>query len=180
MATFGGTERERLQNAMTLIRGLIDIPTQVRDGDFVLKLTEGVGDDAAAATVGSYEVIPQLAGAFDAALSKIAGASPPVVGGALPARQLQVGEVALHGRPPHAVYSGESGRHAALRRRPGQPPREGSKRGLTGSECSGIGAAHRPAVGGKRSGLEPGRCGRAGRGRSPRPSPPGSQSPPLP
>ena len=38
---------------MTLIRELIDIPTQVRDGDFVLKLTEGVGDEAAAATIAS-------------------------------------------------------------------------------------------------------------------------------
>ena len=59
---------------MTLIRELIDIPTQVRDGDFVLKLTEGVGDDAAAATVGSYELTSQLARAFDEALGKIAGA----------------------------------------------------------------------------------------------------------
>lgn len=59
---------------MTLIRELIDIPTQVRDGDFVLKLTEGVGSDAAAATIGSYEVTPQLAQAFDQALGKIAGA----------------------------------------------------------------------------------------------------------
>jgi hypothetical protein len=59
---------------MTLIRDLIDIPTQVRDGDFVLKLTEGVGSDAAEATVRSYEVTPQLARAFDEALGKIAGA----------------------------------------------------------------------------------------------------------
>ena len=59
---------------MTLIRDLIDIPTQVRDGDFVLKLTEGVGSGAAEATVRSYEVTPQLARAFDEALGKIAGA----------------------------------------------------------------------------------------------------------
>lgn len=59
---------------MTFIRDLIDIPTQVRDGDFVLKLTEGVGVDAAQATVDSYEVTPQLAKAFDKALGKIAGA----------------------------------------------------------------------------------------------------------
>jgi hypothetical protein len=59
---------------MTLIRELIDIPTQVRDGDFVLKLTEGVGSGAAEATVDSYEVTPQLAHAFDEALGKIAGA----------------------------------------------------------------------------------------------------------
>ena len=59
---------------MTLIRELIDIPTQVRDGDFVLKLTEGVGANAAKATVDSYEVTPQIAHAFDEALGKIAGA----------------------------------------------------------------------------------------------------------
>ena len=40
---------------MTLIRELIDIPTQVRDGDFVLKLTEGVGSGAAEATVDSLK-----------------------------------------------------------------------------------------------------------------------------
>lgn len=34
---------------MTLIRELIDVPTQVRDGDFVLKLTEGVGSSATTA-----------------------------------------------------------------------------------------------------------------------------------
>jgi len=33
---------------MALIRELIDIPPQVRDGDFVLKLTEPFGDDATA------------------------------------------------------------------------------------------------------------------------------------
>jgi hypothetical protein len=59
---------------MTLIRELIDIPTQVLDGDFVLKLTEGVGAGAAATTVESYEVTPQIARAFDEALGKIAGA----------------------------------------------------------------------------------------------------------
>lgn len=59
---------------MTLIRELIDIPTQVRDGDFVLKLTEGVDTRAAEATIRSYEVTPQLAHAFDQALGKIAGA----------------------------------------------------------------------------------------------------------
>lgn len=59
---------------MTLIRELIDIPTQVRDGDFVLKLTEGVSEAAAQATVDSYEVTPQLAQAFDQALGRIAGA----------------------------------------------------------------------------------------------------------
>lgn len=59
---------------MTLIRELIDIPTQVRDGDFVLKLTEGVTDEQAKATVDSYEVTPQIASAFNDALGLIAGA----------------------------------------------------------------------------------------------------------
>lgn len=59
---------------MTLIRELINIPTQVADGDFVLKLTEGVTDAKAQATVDSYEVTPQLADAFDEALGLIAGA----------------------------------------------------------------------------------------------------------
>jgi hypothetical protein len=58
---------------MTFIRELIDIPTQVRDGDFVLKLAEGVTADHATATVESYEVTPQLADAFNRALGLIAG-----------------------------------------------------------------------------------------------------------
>lgn len=59
---------------MTLIRELIDIPTQVRDGDFVLKLTSGVAEDHAVATVDSYEVTPQIASAFNEALGLVAGA----------------------------------------------------------------------------------------------------------
>jgi hypothetical protein len=59
---------------MTLIRELIDIPTQVRDGDFVLKLTSGVSDAHAVATVESYEVTPQIASAFNEALGLVAGA----------------------------------------------------------------------------------------------------------
>lgn len=59
---------------MTLIRELINIPTQVADGDFVLKLTEGVTEAKAQATVDSYEVTPQLADAFDEALGLVAGA----------------------------------------------------------------------------------------------------------
>lgn len=59
---------------MTLIREFIDIPTQVRDGDFVLKLTSGVADDHAVATVESYEVTPQIASAFNDALGLVAGA----------------------------------------------------------------------------------------------------------
>lgn len=59
---------------MTLIRELIHIPNQVRDGDFVLKLAEGVSDQQATATVDNYEVTPQLAEAFNDALGLVAGA----------------------------------------------------------------------------------------------------------
>ena len=58
---------------MTLIRDLIDIPTQVQDGDFVLKLTQGVGAEAQA-TVDQYVVTDQLAEAFDQALGLVASA----------------------------------------------------------------------------------------------------------
>ena len=55
------------------IRDLIDIPTQVQDGDFVLKLTQGVGAEARA-TVDQYVVTDQLAEAFDQALGLVASA----------------------------------------------------------------------------------------------------------
>lgn len=57
---------------MTLLRELIDIPEVVHKGDFVLRLTEGVADPAA--TLRSYVVTPQLAGAFDRALGLVAAA----------------------------------------------------------------------------------------------------------
>jgi hypothetical protein len=59
---------------MTLIRELIDIPTEVREGDFVLKLAQGVSEDHAADTIDSYEVTRQIADAFNRALGLIAGA----------------------------------------------------------------------------------------------------------
>ncbi|BAN04394.1 hypothetical protein [Ilumatobacter coccineus] len=59
---------------MTLIRDLIDIPTQVQDGDFVLKLTQGIGDNSANETIDNYVVTDQLAGAFDQALGLVASA----------------------------------------------------------------------------------------------------------
>jgi hypothetical protein len=59
---------------MTLIRELIAIPEQVQDGDFVLKLTQGVSGEQAARTVDSYVVTPQLAQAFDEALGLVASA----------------------------------------------------------------------------------------------------------
>lgn len=59
---------------MTLIRELIDIPTEVADGDFVLKLTQSIDPTHAAQTVRDYEVTDQLAEAFDQALALIASA----------------------------------------------------------------------------------------------------------
>ena len=59
---------------MTLIRELIDVPLQVQDGDFVLKLTQGITDEAATRTVDDYVVTDQLAAAFDQALGLVASA----------------------------------------------------------------------------------------------------------
>jgi len=57
---------------MTLLSELIDIPEQVHKGDFVLRLTEGVG--RADETLDSYVVTPQLARCFNDALGFIRGA----------------------------------------------------------------------------------------------------------
>ena len=54
---------------MTLLRELIDIPERVSQGDFVLKLTEGV--DHADQTLADYVVTPQLVDCFNTALSLI-------------------------------------------------------------------------------------------------------------
>src|SRR5262245_30154746 len=54
---------------MTLLSELIDIPEQVHKGDFVLKLTEGVG--RADETLDTYVVTPQLARCFGDALAFI-------------------------------------------------------------------------------------------------------------
>ena len=58
---------------MTFIRDLIHIPEQVHDGDFVLKLTQGVGVSQRQ-TVDDYVVTTQLAQAFDEALGLVASA----------------------------------------------------------------------------------------------------------
>lgn len=57
---------------MTLWKDVIDIPTEVHRGDFVLKLAEGLerGDQ----TVATYVVTPELARAFETALSLIRAA----------------------------------------------------------------------------------------------------------
>ncbi len=58
----------------TLIRDLITIPTQVLEGDFVLKLTQGVDPKHSAETLRDYHVTDNLRDAFDRALGVIAGA----------------------------------------------------------------------------------------------------------
>lgn len=57
---------------MTLIREIFDIPTQVHQGDFVLRLTEGVNRPAE--TLRTYVVTPQLTVCFDQALHLIKSA----------------------------------------------------------------------------------------------------------
>jgi len=59
---------------MTLINELIHIPDQVKDGDFVLKLAEGVEDDHARATVDDYVVTPGITDSLGEALGLISGA----------------------------------------------------------------------------------------------------------
>ncbi|HPA52709.1 MAG TPA: DUF6079 family protein, partial [Thermoanaerobaculia bacterium] len=57
---------------MTLLKDLIRVPERVHQGDFVLKLTDGV--ERPKETLGSYVVTPQLREAFDAALSLVGSA----------------------------------------------------------------------------------------------------------
>ena len=54
---------------MTLIRELIAIPEQVHQGDFVLKLVDGVAH--AEATLRDYVVTKELSGCFNDALTFI-------------------------------------------------------------------------------------------------------------
>ena len=49
-------------NRMPLLAELIEIPESVQRDDFVLKLTNGVSDEAAAKTLSSYVVTPELVG----------------------------------------------------------------------------------------------------------------------
>ncbi len=56
---------------MTLMKDLIDIPEKVQRGDFVLNLSTGLADEAISQTLEQYVVTPQLANAFDDALSFI-------------------------------------------------------------------------------------------------------------
>src|SRR5262252_101674 len=57
---------------MTTIGDIFDIPIQVHQGDFVLRLTEGVTRPAD--TLRTYVVTPQLVGCFDQALDLIRSA----------------------------------------------------------------------------------------------------------
>ena len=59
---------------MKYIKDLLDLPTQVNKGDFVLNLASGVAQANAAATLRNYVVTPQLAACFDQALGFIKGA----------------------------------------------------------------------------------------------------------
>lgn len=63
-----------MSDARKLLRELIHIPERVQTNDFVLKLSDGVSDAAAAATIASYVVTPQLVTAFDQALGIIQSA----------------------------------------------------------------------------------------------------------
>ncbi|MGH3697281.1 MAG: PglY protein, partial [Pseudonocardiaceae bacterium] len=61
-----------VQAGQPLLRELITIPERIHQGDFVLRLTEGVRDIQA--TVDSYVITPQLRVAFDEALGLIGSA----------------------------------------------------------------------------------------------------------
>jgi hypothetical protein len=61
-----------LTTELSTIRELFDLPEQIRKGDFVLKLSEGV--ENAKTTAETYVVTPRLAQAFDHALSLVGGA----------------------------------------------------------------------------------------------------------
>lgn len=57
-----------------LIRDLIRLPERVQPGDFVLRLSEGVSDEAAQATLEAYVVTPELAKNYGEALGAIKSA----------------------------------------------------------------------------------------------------------
>ncbi|MCG5541818.1 MULTISPECIES: phage resistance protein [unclassified Halorhodospira] len=54
---------------MTKIADIIDVPNEVHQGDFVLRLTEGVQDPEG--TLSSYVVTPELRGCFDQSMSLV-------------------------------------------------------------------------------------------------------------
>jgi len=106
---------------MTPIRDLIDIPERVQRDDFVLRLAEGVAQPEE--TLRTYVVTPQLADAFDRALSLLQnfdlGHLEAVgrkirdlyAGGAsAPTRVLERADDAYLGSLAHAVTGGLGGR----------------------------------------------------------------------
>jgi hypothetical protein len=58
-------------SGQALLRDLVEIPQEVHSGDYVLKLTSGIGEKS---TITDYVVTPQLAGDFDRALGLIKAA----------------------------------------------------------------------------------------------------------
>jgi hypothetical protein len=62
-----------MSDTRPLFRDLIHIPDRVQTNDFVLKLSEGVTESAAAETIRKYVVTPQLGRAFNEALGFIRG-----------------------------------------------------------------------------------------------------------
>ena len=80
-----------------LLRDLITIPERVHQGDFVLKLSEGVSDAHAEETVKNYVVTDQLRKSFDDALGFIQRAT----GGAQKRRLLPARFVRLRQKPFH-------------------------------------------------------------------------------
>src|SRR5712691_10618253 len=70
--SWGNRALVEAENAMTLIKELIDIPEHVQRGDFVLRLSEGV--NRAEETLREYVVTPELKACFDNALSFVSSA----------------------------------------------------------------------------------------------------------
>jgi hypothetical protein len=56
----------------SLLRDVIDIPEHAGANDYVLRLTDSVGSEAARRTLDEYVVTDALAGAFDLALGLVA------------------------------------------------------------------------------------------------------------
>ena len=80
------------------IRDLLDLPTQVNKGDFVLNLAAGVSQSNAAATLRNYVVTPQLVSWFRSSTGlhqRRRGCA--VEQGVLPARQFRQRQEPFHG-----------------------------------------------------------------------------------
>ena len=78
-----GSSMECLGAMSTLLRDVLIIPERAGAEDYVLRLTDSVGDASAARTLDDYVVTPALADAFDAAM----GLPGPPTGLGKPARQ---------------------------------------------------------------------------------------------